>query len=74
MINHVSNCSVYSIKSEFTIKGCEAADKEDAPSGAKSLVRFTSLKNLLQALVTNEITADLRFENTKYTNKYLCIH
>ena len=47
MINHVNNCFVYSIKSEFTIKGCEAADKEDAPPGAKSLVRFTSLKNLL---------------------------
>lgn len=38
---------MYSLKSEFTIKGREATDKEDAPSGAKSLVSFTSLKKPL---------------------------
>ena len=59
---------MYSIKSEFTIKAREVTDKEDAPSRAKSLVNFTSLKNFSQALVKNEMTAFLRFENTKYTN------
>lgn len=65
---------MYSIKPEFTIKAREATDKEDPPSRAKSLVNFTSLKNLSQALVKNEMTAYLRFENTKYTKFFLYIY
>ena len=63
---------MYSTKPEFTIKAREATYKEDAPSRAKSLVNFTSLKNFSQALVKNEMTAYLRFENKKYT--IICLY
>ena len=62
---------MYSTKPEFTIKAREATYKEDAPSRAKSLVNFTTLKNS-QALVKNEMTAYLRFENKKYT--IICLY